>query len=151
MRRWTTSHSPESSTTTTYFPRRLTVLNERPTRRAVRSSWVPRRTLRAPVICTALTFLPANSRSRSRRMVSTSGSSGMGGRVRLLQSSARLPSGGLFRLLLRPTLAVAPPVGPHQHRGEEPLLVVGALLPDGVHRRHVEEAGGQLLKGGLVV
>src|SRR6478609_11513621 len=121
MRRWNTSHSPESSTTTRYFPRRLTALKVRPTTRLVSSSCVPRRTLRAPVICAALTFFPANSRSRSRRMVSTSGSSGMGGRVLLLQPCACFPGGGLLGLLLRAPLAVAPARRADQHGGEEPL------------------------------
>src|SRR5829696_3971596 len=151
MRRWKTSHSPESSTITRYLPRRFTVLKVRPTTRVVSSSCVLRRTLRAPVISTALTFFPANSRSRSRRIVSTSGSSGMGGRVLLLESRARFPGGSLLRLLLRAALAVTPARRADEDRGEEPLLVVRTLLPDGVHRRHVEQPGGELLEGGLVV
>src|SRR5262245_7766625 len=151
MRRWMTNHSPESRTTMMYLPLRLAVLNVRPARRLASCAFVPRRTLRTPVTCTDLTFFPANSRSRSRRTVSTSGSSGMSGGMLLLQTSACFSGGGLLRLLLRPSLALAPARRADHHRGEEPLLVVGALFANEVHRRPVEQASRELLQRRLVV
>src|SRR5438874_13663396 len=96
--------------------------------------------------------LPTNSLSRSRLMVSTSGSSGtalpagglffcccfpllwflgrFGGRRQRRQLRPRVAGGGLLGLLLRPALALALDEATHGDGGEEALGVVGTLVPN---------------------
>src|SRR5437764_563528 len=117
-----------------------------------------RRIERIPLTSTCLMRLPTTSFSRSRRSVSTSGSSGTGahllGLVRgaLARRGERAPrhlGGGLLGLLLRaslsgPTLLVAQVDG-----GVDALGVVGAFLLHDVAGQRVEALGGELLQAGL--
>src|SRR6266581_4085038 len=103
-----------------------------------------------PSASTLLTFRPTISRSRSRRMTSTSGSSGITSPVRPvtlgLEPLPGDPRGGLLRRLLRATLP-GPVRGTADDDGrEEPLVVVGALVADLVARQLVGGAGRQLLE-----
>src|SRR5215218_5942162 len=77
MRRWITSTSAVSSGRRRYLPLRWAPAILTPSSLAANSTGVWRRIERLPVTSTALIFLPTTSRSSSRRMVSTSGSSGM--------------------------------------------------------------------------
>src|SRR5580700_6665544 len=111
--------------------------------------------------------LPAKTASRSRRMVSTSGSSGTrglpprvplaagnGGIVRpartfpievgvQLTAEARPGHAGgrLLRLLLGPAVATAAYLSPHQDQGIEQLGVIGALVGHLVLGEDVEAPG----------
>src|SRR5438132_6651756 len=97
--------------------------------------------------------LPTTSFSRSRLMVSTSGSSVMGclHSVVLLQGPPGLARRRLLGLLLRPARAAAARPGAEVHGGEEALGVVGALLEHVIAGQRVEALGRQLLEPGLVV
>src|SRR5712671_6846005 len=129
MRRCTTSHSLESSVMRRNFPRRLAPVIFVPCRRSMNCFLVPRRTDRVPVTSTSLILRPLISRSRSWRMVSTSGSSGIGGH--LIAFDAALGAHGAVRhlgrrllgLLLRTafSLTVRPPV--EDDNGREALRV----------------------------
>ena len=132
-------------------------------------SWSGAGSMRVPVTSTVLIRLPTTSRSSSRRMVSTSGSSGIGparsrrrrswigrrsgGRARTETVGAvRAPSAvrcrhggagrGLLGLLLGPALALALAISsPSRTVGEEPLLVVGALVAQLVDGQLLELRG----------
>src|SRR3954447_23936176 len=136
MRRWITSSSPLSSFSTRYLPRRWTAVIFTPSSRAMNCFLVWRRTVRVPWTSTVLTRLPTTSRSRPRRIVSTSGSSGIVRTcLRRLQLAQRLPRGprrGRLRLLLGTPLAESPHGPTHLHLGEEPLRVIGPLVGHGV-------------------
>src|SRR3954469_13234731 len=103
--------------------------------------------------------LPTTSRSRSRRIVSTSGSSGIGAGPRVLadgwrfreQLLPRVPRRRLLGLLLGPTLATALRPAIHENRREEPLGVVRPLVSDLVAGKLLEEPRRELLEPGLVV
>src|SRR3954451_21200020 len=95
---------------------------------------------------TSLILRPTTSRSRSRRNVSTSGSSGTRGLGSVVVSSVvrvvvqvvpRLSGGGLFGRLLGPSLAVTVGRASDEHRRCEPLGVVGSLVDDVVAREVV--------------
>src|ERR1700675_4951993 len=134
--------------------------------------------LRMPLTSTDLIFLPTTSRSRSRRTTSTSGSSGIAaphrrsrrgvvvrwsfafafGRLLLgspialqAQPAPRRACCGLLGLLLGPTLARSVRLAPEQHRGKEPLGVIGTLVMHLIARKLVEPLRGQLLQARLVV
>src|SRR6516165_2897952 len=112
--------------------------------------------LRAPLASTFATTAPASAAARSRRTVSTSGSSGkrLGGRPgphHLAQRLPRLPGGALLGLLLGPPLAPAAHHPGDRHGCEEPLGVVRAVVDDLVARQLVEVPGGELLQPRLVV
>src|SRR6478609_3779513 len=154
MRRWITSTSPVSSGSSRYLPLRWAPAILTPSSLAVNSAGVWRRIDRFPVTSTALIFLPTTSRSSSRRMVSTSGSSGMvllalvdgvrgcGGSSVLARDGhgrgdgwARRgdlgqggAGGGLLGELLRGALAAADDLAGEADGGEEALLVVGPLV-----------------------
>src|SRR4051812_36864999 len=93
-----------------------------------------------PSASTSLILRPTTSRSRSRRMTSTSGSSGIGpplrGRVARDPDAGRVvvqaPPGdarrSLLSRLLRAALAFAVGLAADEHRGEEPLVVVRPLV-----------------------
>src|SRR6478735_5356007 len=168
MRRWITSTSPVSSGSSRYFPLRWAPAILTPSSLATNSAGVCRRIERLPVTSTVLIFLPTISRSSSRRMVSTSGSSGMvllalvdgvrvGGRPdghalgRGGQVRQRGTGGGLLGELLGPALAPADDVVVDADRGEEALLVIGAVVDDLVGGGALEAAGDELLQLGLVV
>src|SRR5690349_21449128 len=102
-----------------------------------------------PSASTLLIFLPTTSRSRSRRITSTSGSSGIvHALVQPLPCDTRR---GLLGRLLRPPLAVAVRLAADEHRREEPLVVVGALVAHLVAGQLVDAARRQLLEPRLVV
>src|SRR5438067_249652 len=106
-----------------------------------------------PDTSTCLMRLPTTSFSRSRLIVSTSGSSGMRclHSVVLLQGPPGLARRRLLGLLLRSALATAARPRTQVHRGEEALGVVGPLLGHVVAGQGVEALGRQLLEAGLVV
>src|SRR3954453_813824 len=79
MRRWMTRTSPESSRMSRYLPLRSTAVIFAPSSLAANAFFVWRRTVRVPWTSTVLIFLPTASRSSSRRIVSTSGSTGIVG------------------------------------------------------------------------
>src|SRR4051812_22244912 len=93
-----------------------------------------------PLTSTCLMRLPTTSFSRSRRRVSTSGSSGIGTHLfpcfgiravaRRRQRPPRLCGRRLLGLLLGPALSGSALLVVDVHRGVEPLGVVGAVLPD---------------------
>src|SRR5579862_4066627 len=88
MPRWTTRTSLSSKPTSRYLPARRTDRTLRPSIRPRNSAAVLwRRMERLPLASTVLTRRPTISFSRSRRMVSTSGSSG---------TASRLPHGALL-------------------------------------------------------
>src|SRR5206468_6056648 len=132
-----TRMSPPSRPISRYFPRRWAPVTLRPSSLPMKCflfGW--RRMERMPVTSTALMRLPATSRSRSRRMVSTSGSSGtfVGGHaVGSCFGGQDLPGDACRRLLgLLLGAAVAGAQGPSlQHDGGGELLgVVGAVALD---------------------
>src|SRR5689334_9292837 len=160
MPRWTTSASEPSSFSTRYFPRRCAATILRPTRTSTNSFlFLWRRTERAPVTSTALIFLPTTSRSRSRRITSTSGSSGIPApllspvslRLVLLQAGPRNPRRALFGLLLRAAFALAVAHVAEVDGGEEVLRVIGTLGSHDVARPPDRLRGRELLETRLVV
>src|SRR3954452_12320799 len=155
IRRWMTSSSPLSSFSTRYLPRRWTPLILTPSSRAMNCFLVWRRTVRVPWTSTVLTRLPTTSRSRPLRIVSTSGSSGIGRtcirRLQLAQALPRGPRRGRLRLLLRTSLAEPPHRATHLHLGEEPLRVIGPLVGHRVAGDLAEHLRRQLLQPRLVV
>src|SRR6202043_1650296 len=152
MPRWMMSTSPPSRRARRYLPRRSTPVIFLPSRRVMnclRLWW--RRTLRIPSTSTPLTRLPTISRSRSRRTTSTSGNSGIGPFLGVVQVLPGGPGGRLLCLLLGAALAFAAGLAVEAHRGEEPLRMVGAFGPDLVAGQLVEATRRQLLQPGLVV
>src|SRR5437867_1782518 len=153
MPRWTARTSPPSRRTTRYLPRRSTPVSLRPSSLAAKCfllGW--RRIERIPETSTCLMRLPTTSFSRSRRIVSTSGSSGIGHHLAaLLQGPPGLARRRLLGLLLGAALAGAARPGTQVHGGEEALGVVGALLGHVVAGQRVETLRRQLLQSRLVV
>src|SRR5262245_16522448 len=168
MPRWTTSNSPVSSLSTRYLPRRSTPVILAPSSFEMNCFFVCRRTVRVPLTCAVFTRFPTTSRSRPRRMVSTSGSSGIsvrfdrpgaiGDGLRLTRGAEvvpqclpRGPSGGRLRLFLRSPFALASHLSPHPHFREEALRMIRSLVADAVSRELGEMTRRQLLEPGLVV
>src|SRR5207237_6924608 len=161
--RWTTRMSPPSSLTSRYLPRRSMPVILRPSSLAAKCfllGW--RRIDRMPLTSTCLMRRPTTSFSRSRRTVSTSGSSGIGAHLRVLRLSRRAVARrgqrspgflgrSLLGLLLGPTLARTALLVADVDGGVEALGVVGALFADVIARHGVEALGGELLEAGLVV
>src|SRR5262245_9070781 len=172
----TTQTSPPSRVSNTYLPRRSVFVTLCPTSRDVKSLRVLcRRTTRSacfdPLTSTSLIFLPTTSRSRSRRITSTSGSSmpvpfrafgsalgpalGPGLGSGLDRSSRdqrmRLARGLLLRLLLGSSDPAAQRLARDHDRRRELLLVVGTPLLDVIHGERAELLGGELLQDRLVV
>src|SRR4051812_19548036 len=154
--------SPPSSFTSRYLPRRSMPVILRPSSLPMKCfllGW--RRIERIPLTSTCLMRLPTTSFSRSRRRVSTSGSSGTGAHLfscfgiravaRGRQRPPRLCGRRLLGLLLRPTFARPALLVVDVHSGGEALRVVGAVLPNLVTGQGVEALGGQLLEASLVV
>src|SRR5437764_1388509 len=129
MPRWITSRLPSSSLSSRYLPLRLTAVILRPSSLVMKFFLVLwRRIVRRPVASTVLIRLPTTSLSRSRRMVSTSGNSGIDA-PQLAQLGGellpRLAGGDLLGLLLRPALPLAARLGTQVHRGcDGPHFVV---------------------------
>src|SRR5258708_3567663 len=164
MPRWTTSASGPSSLSTRYLPRRCAATILRPTRMSTNSlRFLCRRTERVPVTSTALIFLPTTSRSRSRRMTSISGSSGIFAPLLpvllqlvllwpvLLEAGPSDPSRRLLGLLLRSAFAVAESHVTEVDGGEEVLRVIRPFVAHDVARPPDRLGGGQLLESRLVV
>src|SRR5581483_577386 len=168
MPRWITATSPVSRRSTRYLPRRSAPVILAPSSRLTNCFFGCRRTVRVPVTCTVFTRLPTTSRSSPRRIVSTSGSSGIPARldrhravgdglrlahgVELLSQSlpGRSRRGGLG-LLLRAALTLPPDLASNPYHGEEALCVIRALVADRVAGQLGEVAGRELLQAGLVV
>ena len=113
-----------------------------------------RRIDRRPATSTVLIFLPTTSFSRSRRMTSTSGSSGIApllSPVFARKPTARDPGRGLLGLLLRATFAFAVALVTDEHRREEVLGVIRALVAHDVPRPPERPRRGELLEARLVV
>src|SRR3954468_12960099 len=158
MPRWITRTSPPSSFTSRYLPRRSTPMNFFPTSAPVNCLRCRyRRMERIPETSTALTFLPTTSFSRSRRITSTSGSSGTlllpcpDRRLSRRHPFPRRTRRRLLGLLLRAALAVPVRLSVEEHRREEPLRVVGPLVANLVARQTVEPLRRELLQPRLVV
>src|SRR5947207_1304288 len=153
--RCTTTASGPSSRSTRYLPRRCTAGTLRPSSCVVNSfllRW--RRIDRSPVTSTVLIFLPTTSLSRSRRITSTSGSSGiivsLCARL-VLQTRPGHPRRRLFGLLLRSTLAVAVRPVAHVHGRIELLRVIRPFVPHEVAGPAERSRRGRFLQPGLVV
>src|SRR3954471_12284820 len=94
--------------------------------------------LREALTSASLIFLPTTSRSRSRRITSTSGSSisapldrcGLAWDQPFRDPRVRLARGLLLGLLLRPPPSASERLTSDVDRGRELLLVVGSLLLD---------------------
>src|SRR6476620_5350391 len=84
----------------------------------------------SPSTSTDLILRPTMSFSRSRRSTSISGSSGI--LAPLLQVRPGAPRGRLLGFLLRVPLARARRVAVEHHGREEPLGVIGPLVPNDV-------------------
>src|SRR5579883_1045495 len=154
MPRWTTSTAPSLRWTSRYLPFLATERMVRPSRAARNRGAVRcRRMEREPLTSTDLLLRPTTSRSSSRRMVSTSGSSGIARRLRRPVGQGRPghPGRRLLRLLLGPALPLADQAGAQVEAGPKRLGVVGALVLQLVAQRAVGAAGHQLLEPGLVV
>src|SRR5680860_1203716 len=125
-----------------------------------------------PGTSTLLMRFPTTSRSRSRRMTSTSGSSGIVApdsvglsvdragdgrlfrRVRGVLDRQRRPRGvrgHLFGSFLGPTFTLAARLPVDEHDGEEVLRVIGTFVAHLVSRQPLESARRELLKQALVV
>src|SRR5918995_6658537 len=147
-----TRSSPVSSACTSSEPRRSTLRIFAPSRRAWNTLRVPLRWVALGTgTSTDFTRPPTVSRSRPRRTVSISGSSGMVALQLGHQRGVGVAGGDLFGLLLRPPVARPP-----RHAGDgdghvESTGVVRSLGEGLVARRIVEVAGGQLLQPALVV
>src|SRR5436190_1792993 len=154
----TTQTSPPSSESRTYLPRRSVFMTLWPAKPAAKSFRVLcRRITRIafldPLTSTSLIFFPTTSRSRSRRITSTSGSS--------IHAPPHGPSGalrdacvGLARSLLLRLLLRAPDARPQRLAGDhdgrrELFLMVGPSVLDLVHGQRTELLGGELLEGRL--
>src|SRR5579875_122964 len=152
MRRWHTSASagprPGARSTRRNLPRRRAATRRRPTSAARNAGASWRRTERAPSTSTATTRRPSTARSRPRRTVSTSGSSGtLAGR----EHGEALVRGGALGRLLRAALAVADDAPAHGDARAEALRVVRALVLDAVARGLEAEARRELLEAVLRV
>src|SRR5688572_28868051 len=100
----------------------------RPRNEATNSACGCRRTARSRVTAAATMRRPRNAGSRSRRTVSTSGSSGNGRlRTQAAQGLPRVARGGLLGLLLRAAATFALEVRADEDLGLERLGVVGAF------------------------
>src|SRR6476661_5468549 len=157
----TTQTSPPSSVNRMYLPRRSVFMTLCPARRdenSFRVLWrrITRIAFLDPLTSTSLIFLPTTSRSRSRRITSTSGSSihapphrSCGAAIR--DACVGLARGLLLRLLLRPSDARPQRLaGDHDGR-RELLLMVGAPVLDLIDGQRTELLGRELLEDRLVV
>ena len=158
MPRCTTSTSSPSRLTSRYLPARRIDVTACP-RGAARNSalFLWRRTDRLPFTSTVLMRRPTTSFSRSRRIVSTSGSSGIAGRLGSARagSASSASTGGvggrLLGVLLRATLPGAAVATADEDPGHVGAGVVGPGPVDVVARQLPAAAQDQLLEAGLEV
>src|SRR5207248_4096577 len=150
--RWATRTRPPVSRSMRYFPRRATSVKRTPdsgSSNSLRRAW--RRTMRIALrvlrTSAARIFLPTTSLSRSRRTISTSGSSG----IPLLELRQGAFGGRLLRLLLRPAGPLAQKLADEEDLRVEALGVVGAARGDPVLGDGTALADGPLLQAGLEV
>ncbi len=125
--RWTTRVCPSSSPRSRYFPARSIDLMVWPSRRARKClalGW--RRTVRPLRTSTVLIFRPTTSLWRSRRMVSTSGSSGIPPASLDFQRSAGDLGGDLLGVFFGSPLPRAEALASNVHRGQVPPGVIRA-------------------------
>src|SRR5687767_7048427 len=154
MPRWTTRTSPSSSRSRRYFPRRCTPVILRPSSLPMKSFFdLWRRIERSPLASTVLIFLPTTSRSRSRRIVSTSGSSGTGRRLLVGEVGGHVVHNAVQHVFdggLQGTLDVVRHLGLQRLPGLPGRRLLGLLLgpalaaaPHGLPQLHggVEELG----------
>src|SRR6266576_23321 len=149
----TTQTSPPSRVSRMYFPRRSVFMTLCPARRdenSFRVLWrrITRIAFFEPLTSTSLIFLPTTSRSRSRRITSTSGSSINAPPHRSIGASLRDARVGLASSLLLGFLLRAPDARPQRLSGDhdgrrELLLVVGVPCHVG-ERRNVHDGGAEL-------
>src|SRR5580692_8782316 len=165
MPRWMTRMSSSSRPSRRYLPARRIEEILRPSSRSRNSGpllW--RRTERLPFTSTVFTRRPTTSFSRSRRMVSTSGSSGMAVHVATgvltVQSGVLVGrveggeggvGGGLLGVLLGAALSLAHDRSAHDHRGRVATSVVGARPRHFVDGKLSLPAHHHLLQTGLEV
>src|SRR6266576_5454854 len=157
----TTQTSPPSRVSRMYFPRRSVFMTLCPARRdenSFRVLWrrITRIAFFEPLTSTSLIFLPTTSRSRSRRITSTSGSSINAPPHRSIGASLRDARVGLASSLLLGFLLRAPDARPQRLSGDhdgrrELLLVVGAPFLDLVDGQRSELLRCELLEDRLVV
>src|SRR5438132_8545271 len=152
----TTQTSPPSSESRTYLPRRSVFMTLWPVKREAKSFRVLcRRITRIafldPLTSTSLIFFPTTSRSRSRRITSTSGSSihapphGPSGAA-LRDACVGLARSLLLRLLLRAPAACPQRLAADHDGRRQLLLMVGAPVLDLVHGQSAELPGRELLE-----
>src|SRR5262245_18596473 len=157
MPKCTTQMSPPSRVSRMYLPRRSVFVSLCPASRDVNSFRVLcRRTTRRaffdPFTSTSLIFLPTTSRSRSRRITSTTGSSiAVPSPIGSSDPAVRLARRLLLRLLLRSAHPRAEGLSADHHGGRELLLVVGPALLDVVHGERSQLLRRELLEDRLVV
>src|SRR5579872_1470922 len=163
MPRWTTSTSSPSSPNRRYLPARRMELTRRPSsfpRNSGPLLW--RRIDRLPFTSTVFTRRPTTSRSRSRRMVSTSGSSGTAAHLPAQptappdsavpgQGPPSNPGGGLLGVLLRPSLAGSLHAAAHEDPGGVAPSMVGTGPFDLVAGQLTHVPQHELLQPGLEV
>src|SRR5664280_749371 len=150
--RCTTSVCPSSRPSSRYLPARSMDLMVWPSswaRNCLALAW--RRTVRPFRTSTDLIFLPTTSPWRSRRMVSTSGSSGIPSASLNLQRSAGRLGGHLLGVFLGSPLPCAEALASNVHRGQVPPGMVGAEALDLVVGNPTAEAHRLLLQAALVV
>src|SRR5580704_10721481 len=152
MPRWTTSVCPSSSPSSRYFPARSMDLRVWPSNRARKclALWW-RRTVRPFLTSTVLIFRPTTSLWRSRRMVSTSGSSGIPPASLDLQRSTGRLGGGLLGVLLGPPLPRSEALASNVHRGQVPPSMIGPETLDLVAGNSLAATDGVLLEPALVI
>src|SRR3990172_4237925 len=157
----TTHTSAPSRCSRTYLPRRSTFVILCPATRDVNSLRVlclriARIAFFVPLTSTVLIFLPTTSRSRSRRITSTSGSSispssGCLPGAALVQTLVGFARGVLLGFLLRATDTGAEHLAGDRHGGGELLQVIGALLGDVVGGQRTQLLRCELLQDRLEI
>src|ERR1035437_9728434 len=144
--------SPSSSPRSRYLPDRPIVLMVWPSSRARKClalGW--RLTVQPFRTSTALIFRPTTSPCRSRRIVSTSGSSGILSFPFITQRSTGNPGGFLFGILLRSPLPRSEVLVSNVHRGSIPPGMIGAPTGHFVPGNPPTQAHGCLLEATLVI
>src|ERR1019366_94930 len=150
--RCTTRVCPSSILSSRYLPARSTDLMVCPSswaRNCLALGW--RRTVRPLRTSTDLIFLPTTSPWRSRRMVSTSGSSGIPSASLNLQRSAGRLGGHLLGVFLGSPLPCAEALASNVQRGQVPPGMIGAETLHLVAGNPLAESYRLLMQATLVV